>query len=151
MTPLQGHLAKATLGVCLLSGLALFWMRSLLAESSDPLALTSHPQEPAALATHVVASWAAVFAVGSLFWSHALAYLRAGQVLRRRSGRLLVWSFFPMALSGVGLQVLVAPIWRDLALWLHWGTGFGFGLALVIHLVWSKWASKRSAGPGARV
>lgn len=138
MTPLQGHLAKLGLGLSLLSGLALFWMRSLLAEPSDPLALANHPQEPLALATHVAASWLAVFAVGSLFWGHALAYLAAGQLQRRRSGQVLVWSFVPMALSGVGLQVLVHDAWRNLALWTHWVTGLLFGCALVAHLLGPK-------------
>jgi hypothetical protein len=138
MTPLQGHLAKLGLGLSLLSGVALFWMRTLLDEPSDPLALANHPQEPLALATHVAASWLAVFAVGSLFWSHALAYLLAGQGQRRRSGQILVWSFLPMAVSGVGLQVLVEPLWRNLALWGHWVGGFLFGGALIAHLLAPK-------------
>lgn len=138
MTPLQAHLAKASLGLCILSGLALFWMRTWLAAPEDPLALVNHPSEPQALALHVLSSWAAVFAVGALLWSHALPYLRAGKRERRRSGQLLLASFFPMAVSGVGLQLAVDSAWRDACLWCHWSASLLFTLAFAGHLLLGK-------------
>jgi hypothetical protein len=146
MTPLQGHLAKASLGVCILSGLALFWMRSWLEAPEDPLALVNHAQEPLAQALHVASSWAAVFAVGALFWSHALPYLTAGQRQRRRSGQALVWSFLPMAASGVGLQLASDAAQRAACLWAHWVASLLFALAFGVHLLLPKLAQRRRRG-----
>ncbi|HEV2064760.1 MAG TPA: hypothetical protein VGS00_09465 [Thermoanaerobaculia bacterium] len=101
--------------------------------SPDPDSRLSHPWQPALLAVHVLAAPVAVFGLGLLFRSHALARIAAGEREGRRTGVSMTRLAVPLALSGYLLQALTGDAARRWTGWLHAGAGLLFAAAYAAH------------------
>jgi hypothetical protein len=124
------HLAALGVGG---TGLVYGWMR-YLCEPADELALVNHPLEPTLQHLHLWLAPLLVFTVGLVWTDHVWKRVRTGFPNRRRTGLVLFALFWPMVLSGVGVQVLADERAHALAVWTHalasaaWTLGYGVHL-----------------------
>jgi hypothetical protein len=125
------HLAALGVGG---TGLVYAWMR-YLCEPEDELALVNHPLEPTVQHLHLWLAPLLVFAVGLVWSEHVWARVRSGFPVRRPTGLLLFALFWPMALSGVAVQVAEGERARAIAVWSHALSGTLWCLAYAVHLL----------------
>jgi hypothetical protein len=125
------HLAALGVGG---TGLVYGWMR-YLCEPADELALVNHPLEPALQHLHLWLAPLLVFAVGLVWTDHVWKRVRTGFPQRRRTGLVLFALFWPMVLSGVGVQVLADERAHELAVWTHALASTGWVLGYGVHLL----------------
>jgi hypothetical protein len=134
------HLAALGVGG---TGLVYGWMR-YLCEPADELAVVNHPLEPALQHLHLWLAPLLVFAVGLVWSDHVWKRVRTGFPRRRRTGLVLFALFWPMVLSGVGVQVLADERAHAVAVWVHALASGGWLLGYGVHLL------TRTGGPAAR-
>lgn len=124
------HCAALLVGA---TGLVYGWMRYFL-EPADELALVHHPLEPDLQHLHVLFAPLLVFVCGAIWRDHAWKRVRTGHRPRRSTGLVLVALFFPMVLSGAWVQIAEGELARELAIWLHAGSGTVWCAAYGVHL-----------------
>jgi hypothetical protein len=134
------HLAALGVGG---TGLVYGWMR-YLCEPADELAVVNHPLEPALQHLHLWLAPLLVFAVGLVWSDHVWKRVRTGFPRRRRTGLVLFALFWPMVLSGVGVQVLADERAHAVAVWVHALASGGWLLGYGVHLL------TRAGGPPVR-
>jgi hypothetical protein len=93
-----------------------------------------HPWQPGVLAAHVLVAPVAVFAIGLLLRSHALAQLQRGQREGRGTGLALTVIGMPLVFSGYLVQVLTGEALRKGTGWIHATLGLVFALAFFLHM-----------------
>jgi len=100
--------------------------------------LRKHWMEVASLELHGAFSFAAIWVMGTLWWTHVLR----GWTLnwRRWSGGFMAGFFLVLTISGWGLYYFVQREWREWTSVIHWSVGLA---ALVIFLI--HWLSKSRA------
>ena len=134
MSPVERRLLDVSVALVTLSGLAYYVMKTWM-RPRDPYSVLGHPFQPYALALHVVAAPALVFALGLVFREHFLEKLRGGRsVPGRRGGIGIVATALPMILSGYALQVVSSPAVRVVFSSLHLATGILFASLFLAHL-----------------
>jgi len=131
-----------------ITGAVYFWMKYLL-ETGDPLSVINHPLQPAMLNVHILAAPCLVFVLGAIANSHIALKWRTRSRLNRTSGRVALFSFPPMVLSGYLLQVVTQETAARVVLVLHLATGALFAITYLIHQLvmfrlWSKRLRRRS-------
>lgn len=124
-------------GLAAASGVAYGVMKYFLA-GANPDSRMGHPWQPAALAAHVLAVPAAVFAMGLLLRGHALPQLKRGEPEGRKTGLALTAIGLPLVFSGYLVQVFTGDTARKATGWLHAAIGFAFTLAFVLHMPFSR-------------
>ncbi len=125
------HLAALLVGG---TGLVYGWMRYCL-EPADELALVHHPLEPRFQHLHVLFAPLLVFACAAIWNEHVWQRVRSGHRPRRATGLVLFTLFFPMVLSGAWVQIAAGELARELATWLHAGSGTAWCAAYLVHLL----------------
>lgn len=126
------HLSFILVGV---SGIGYALTRYIL-PSPDPFR-SVHPLDPLVQRLHVLFSPLLVFAVGNIFYLHALNKL--GEKRKKFSGILLLLSFFPMVVSGSWIQIATKELERKLAVAVHlatallWLLSYGFHALFLIN------------------
>lgn len=96
----------------------------------DPFAVT-HPGQPLAHVAHLLAAPLLVFAIGHVFYHHALLSWKAQVREGRRSGLLMLALALPMVFSGYLLQAATDEGWRQVWIVVHvasalaWLAGYG--------------------------
>lgn len=134
LTAWSVHLAALLVGA---TGLVYGWMRYCL-EPADELALVHHPLEPSFQHLHVLFAPLLVFVCAAIWRGHVWTRVRAGFRPRRSTGLVLFALFFPMALSGAWVQIAEGALARELAIWLHAGSGTVWCVAYCVHLLSSQ-------------
>lgn len=127
------------IGVALtgLTGIVYGVMKYFLA-GGNPDSPLGHPWQPTILAAHVLAAPVAVFGLGLLWRSHALAGLRAGEPEGRPTGSTLFRIAPVLVVSGYLVQVFTGDVLRKATGWLHAALGVVFALAFVLHVLGSR-------------
>jgi hypothetical protein len=100
----------------------------------DPLAL-AHPGQPVAQYAHILSAPLLVFAIGHMFYHHAILTWRAGARAGRRSGVSMLALAWPMILSGYLLQTTTGEIWRFVWIAAHVSTSALWIAAYIAHLI----------------
>lgn len=152
-TPLyQRFLLHGSMVLLALSGVAWAIMKHLL-EPMDEFSAVGHPLQPWAVAAHVAAAPAAVFATGLIFREHIAGRLsEPGMRAGRRSGTVATTLIGLLAVSGVALQVVTNETARPLLGWTHLAVG-----ALFTGFYLAHWVAARRAlrilptGPASRI
>jgi hypothetical protein len=140
------HLAVLGVGG---TGLVYAWM-CYLCEPEDEFALVNHPLQPSVQHLHLWLAPLLVFAVGLVWSEHAWARVRSAFPARRPTGLVLVALFWPMALSGVAVQVAEGAMARSLAVWTHALAGTLWCLAYGVHLLALRGKTGPSPASAAR-
>lgn len=122
----------ATLGVGG-TGLVYAWMR-YVSRPTDEFALVNHPLEPTLQHLHLWSAPGLVFAVGLVWSGHVWLRVRTGFPVRRPTGLVLFALFWPMVLSGVGVQLCEGESTRAIAIWSHALSGTLWCAAYLVHL-----------------
>jgi len=112
----------------ILYGVMKYFLRPL-----DPDSPVNHPWQPWVLDAHVLAAPLFVFALGLIFRRHAMARIRNGEQVGRRTGIGLVAIVAPVILSGYVLQALTGDSARRWTGWSHTALGLLFALAYALH------------------
>jgi hypothetical protein len=99
----------------------------------DEFAVIHHPWEPFVLKAHILVSPILVFAVGSVWISHARKHYRGRVHLGRRTGIFIASAFAPMVFSGYAIQTVTAPAWLTAAVWVHLVAGGLFAVVVALH------------------
>lgn len=102
-------------------------------KTDDPFAL-AHPGQPIAQYAHILAAPLLVFAIGHLFYYHAILSWRAGATEGRRSGLSMLTLASPMILSGYLLQTATGEFWRPIWIVVHVVTSLLWIAAYLAHL-----------------
>lgn len=136
------HLAALGVGG---TGLVYGWMRYFL-RPNDEFALVNHPLQPTLQHAHLLLAPLLLFAVGLVWSEHAWQRVRAGFPVRRPTGLVLFALFWPMVVSGVGVQLAEAEGTRALAIWSHALSGTLWCAAYLVHLV----SGRGPSGPGSQ-
>ncbi len=105
---------------------------------SNPDSRLGHPWQPGVLAAHVLVAPVAVFAMGLLLRSHALAQLQRGEREGRGTGLALTIVGMPLVFSGYLVQVLTGEALRKGTGWIHAALGLVFSLAFFLHMPGSR-------------
>ncbi len=126
------------------SGAALGAMKYLMTPA-DAYAAVNHPLQPWALALHVLAAPALVFALGSIVSGHVVARLRARIPTGRCTGILSSINVLPMIASGYAIQVCTEPALVRAFVVLHVASGLLFLAGVAAHMA-ATWTRAREAG-----
>lgn len=100
----------------------------------DPMALV-HPSQPLAQYAHILTAPLLVFAIGHLFYHHAILTWRAGAKEGRRSGLSMLALALPMIFSGYLLQTATGEFWRPVWIGVHVATSCLWIAAYIVHLL----------------
>ncbi len=149
MTRGQARFLLATNLLVVATGIVWAWMLYLL-EPADEFAVVNHPWQPTVQAAHVLAAPLLLWAVAAVWRPHAWKRLRSGFRPRRRSGLVLMASFWPMAASGWLYEVSVAPALRDGWRAVHLAASAVWTLAFVVHLLAPRGDTDRPTVRAAR-
>jgi hypothetical protein len=131
------------------SGVAYFWMKSVM-QASDPYSALHHPWQPQMLALHVLAAPILVFALGLIGRGHVLErYRDKTPHPARLSGAATVLPALPMIASGYLIQVVTGTAVRRTLVIIHLLTGGLFVLLFAVHAA-VGWVRRARNGPEAR-
>jgi uncharacterized membrane protein YidH (DUF202 family) len=135
MTAWERTLLQVSVFVSAATGLA-FWVMKDLMRPLDDFSVVGHPWQPQALAIHVLAGPALVFALGLVTREHIVHQIRNGRSgAGGRSGLAAVALAAPMIVSGYILEVMTRPSPRAWMATLHLVTGALFAAAFAGHVV----------------
>lgn len=143
----EAWLIRWGFGLASASGVVYGVMKYFLS-ASDPDSRVGHPWQPAVLAAHVLAAPLAVFCMGLLARSHALAQLTRGERQGRGTGLALTAVGLPLVFSGYLVQVFTGETLRKGTGWVHAALGVLFALAFVMHLPASGAGDPPGSPPG---
>ena len=116
-----------------LTGFAYLWMKYFV-ENLDPMAVISHPWQPAMFSVHVIASPALILVFGIVLNSHIIRKLGANRPPNRRTGLLSFGTFGTLVVSGYALQVATNETLLRALVLAHVASGTIFSVAYVGHL-----------------
>jgi uncharacterized membrane protein YidH (DUF202 family) len=133
----EARLIRWGFGLASASGVVYGVMKYFLS-ASDPDSRVGHPWQPAVLAAHVLAAPIAVFCMGLLARSHALAQLARGERQGRGTGLALTAVGVPLVFSGYLVQVFTGEALRKGTGWIHAALGVLFALAFLMHVPGSR-------------
>jgi len=133
----EAWVIRVGFGLVSASGVVYGVMKYFLA-GSNPDSRMGHPWQPGVLAAHILAAPVAVFAIGLLLRSHALAQLKRGEREGRGTGLALTVVGMPLVFSGYLVQVFTGEALRKGTGWLHAALGLLFALAFVMHVPGSR-------------
>lgn len=97
--------------------------------------IESHPLEKTFQHIHILTVPVLFFAVAAIFKTHIWKKIRTNFQKLRKTGILMLISFFLMVFSGYGIQVAMNEALRKYLIWLHLGISLLWSVLYIYHQV----------------
>ncbi len=100
----------------------------------DEYSNINSPYQPILQQLHILFAPLLVFGCGMIWMNHAWLMYKSPIATRRRTGTILLFSAWPMILSGVIIQIVTEPLALQIWKWVHLGTSVLWLMGYLVHL-----------------